>query len=130
MADNAQVALKIKSGKKTIKIEWPDGRLFQRGVECFSFNVGDKDALSRWYEKAKTLDRIEKFKDETALNDLYQIEFELISMILGKNAWKRIWKRSGHNIFSVLQIVQALSGMIKEGVEESVKMIQDDKLNN
>jgi hypothetical protein len=129
MSDNA-LTVKPKSGKKTLKIEWPDNRWFQKRSEYFSFNIGNKDALTSWYEKAKTLERVEHFKDETALNDLYEIEKELITMILGEKSWKRIWKRSGNNVFAVLQIVQALSGMIKVGIDESIKMIQDEKSIN
>ena len=126
MAENKQTTIKLKSGKKTLKVEWPDSCFFQRKFDCFTFNIGDKDTLTCWYEKAKSLERAEKFKDETALNDLYNVENELITMILGKKQWKKIWKRTGHNVFSILQIVQALSGMIKDGIEESAKMIQND----
>jgi len=130
MADNKQTTVKLTSGKRKLNVEWPESGFFQQKKEAFIFNLGDKDTLIRWYEKAKSLESVDKFKDETALNDLYEIEHELINMILGKKSWKKIWKRTGHNVFAILQIVQALSGMIKDGIEESVKMIQDEKSIN
>lgn len=129
MNENPTV-VKVKSGIKTLKVEWEKSSFLKKKYDLFTFNIGDKDAITRWYEKAKTLDNVDKFKEATLLNELYEIEYELVTMILGKKSWKKIWKRSGHNVFAVLQILQVLSGIVKEGIEESIKMIQDEKSNN
>ena len=130
MAKILSGSVKIKSSIRTLKVEWPDSHLFQRKEDFFSFNVGNKDTLTRWYEKAKSLEKLDKFQNETAMNDLYQIEAELIGMILGKKYWKRIWRRAGCNVFAALQVVQALSVIVSKSIDELVNMINDEKPDN
>lgn len=112
--------VKIKSSVKTLEVEWANGK-----KDVYSFRTGDKDSLMMWYRKAKDLESFEKrVTDESAIEELYKLEEELISMILGAKGWREIWKKAGGEVFAVFAIVNALSSLVKEGVEESMKILK------
>lgn len=114
------MSVKIKSSIKTIEVEWPNGR-----KDVFAFDAGRRESLIEWYGKAKELQSFgENIKDENTFEELYRVEHELLSLILGERVWRKIWKKSNHGVFQVFQIVAEVSRLVKDALDEATKTIK------
>ena len=109
--------MKIKSSVKSLEIEFPDGK-----KRVYAFNVGDKEALKDWNEKAKQLSGFEaKEFDGVVIDELFNVERDLITMILGEKNWKEIYKKCEKSVFAIFSVVTELSRIVKEGIDEAIK---------
>ncbi|GHU24411.1 hypothetical protein FACS1894164_10960 [Spirochaetia bacterium] len=116
-------SVKIKSGIKTLEVEWPDKGILQKQKEVYSFGVGNKETLLQWQEKSREFGNLEKkLQDESSFGIMCDQANELVLAIFGEKTYRRILKRSHNDIFALFQIIQAAAELIRDALEDFSKI--------
>ena len=98
----------LQDKKKSFEIKKESGEV----VKSYSIDVGNYETLKTWSEQITVVEKLAKeiSNDPKGLEQLLEMDEKIISMVLGD--WAEIWELFGHNIFSVLKLVKALSDLV------------------
>lgn len=109
--------IQIKSAKKTQDFTNDKGKKL-----VLSVNIGDTEKYASWVDKAEELKLLpDTLTDAEAIRKLKPLAKEIIIMLFGRFVWGKVYRFCGKNVFAVMKIIEAFSGIISTGITENVK---------
>ena len=102
--------MKIISGKKTIAVEYENGK---KGL--FSFDANNLEALTAWNEKAKALKDFDpKDFEGDELKAITDICKDVFVTVYGKCAFKTFWRKTNHSAVGLMQFIMETTELLKQ----------------
>jgi len=112
--------MKLKSSIKTLEIEDAKGK-----KKVYGFETGDPVVLETWISKFNELKKLaETNLDGKEISALYNIERDLIVMVLGEKAWKEIKRKCNNSVYTLFPVLAELMRLINESSDENAKMFE------
>jgi hypothetical protein len=111
-------SFQFKSTKKSFEVKDEKGE----PLKTYYIDVGNVQTLKTIMTRFKVLqDKFESLKgvgmDESAVDMMVAGEKEIVEALLGDD-WEILWAECGNNVFSMLQLVNALVSLVNDSLRE------------
>lgn len=109
--------MQIKSNVKTFEVIWPDNK-----KTIYSFHVGNIDTLKSFVDLGENfMDRIKKIEEKSEIPEIFKLEQDVYSVLVGEKAWKEACKKTNSDVFALLRIVNGIGELLAAALDEAMK---------
>lgn len=105
----------FKSGVKTLDVKGANGE----ETLSFEVNVGQKEQTKKWIGEISKVETVynDLSKNDSMVDGLEKMEQDIVTSVLGSEAWPKLWVLCEENVFAMLGFISYLSKFLKESME-------------
>lgn len=108
----------LQDTKKTFDIKNTAGEV----LKTFSVDVGNYETIERWSKDIEKIEALQKgIKENGSMESLKEFEEELITRMLGAEAWAWLWDVTNHNVVQLVRFLSDFQTFINKQQAESLK---------
>ena len=108
--------MKVGNGKKTIGIEYANGK-----KDVLEFDTHNADNLQAWTDKAKSLQEV----DFTKLEDIdgaVAIMADIYISVFGKRSFRKFWRKTNKDLEALALVISETSRLLGEAMTSFRKL--------
>ena len=108
----------LRQTVKTFDVKNEEGEV----LKSFSVDVGNFETLEKWSADISRVEELQaRVQEDGTMEALRAFEEEIISRMLGADAWAWLWDVTNHNIVAIVRFLSDFQGFLNEQQAASLK---------